>query len=1175
MHQDFKRNEIKKILNDFGILNENLIDQLIEKFHEMFDSRLTQIKDNYEIIMENANDFIAIIDEQFQFRRINENIHYEKLGYKSKDLLGKSVLKFIHPDDLDRVRGIIKEGFSEGKGSAKFRFKSSEGNWLWLEAKGKTFTDSQKNPKALIISRDISKQVKIESELKQSEVKYRTLIKNQFDVFMKTDLTGNILYVSPQIESDFGYLREDIIGKNIFDYIHPEDLQRVLPEFKKLTKGTTSSLEYRAKKKDGSYVWVISRGRMIEEGDQRYLLGSMRNIDEQRRMNKRLKESEKRYRELFEGARDGFVMVNKNGQIIDANQAYCKMLGYSLEELKTFEDFYQITPEKWHEWEEKEIWEEKLLKEGHSGIYEKEYIRKNGEIFPVELQSYALFGDAQEIKYLWGVVRDITERKAAEEKVIKSERKYRLLAENVSDIIWVMDMNFSFTYLSPSVEELRGYTVEEVMNQSLSELFTAESFKTVQKVIKEKLTPQKLKDPKYEGRTTLELEHTCKDGSTVWVEIKMVVLRNSSGKPIGILGVSRDITKRRKIEAKLEQSQEKLRRKNEEQQILLDNINTQIWYLTDPRTYGAVNKAHAEFYGVEKGDLAFKDLYEMFPEDVAKVCEEGNIEVFRTKKQIRTEEWVPHKSGKRRLNSINKTPKLDEKGNVEYVVCTAEDITEKREYEKRLKESQKRLRLFIDTSPDMFFLKDRTFKYILVNKANAEFFNSKEEDIIGKTDFDFLPKDAAEYCRKTDEEAIEQKKTIKNIEIIDDKVYESRKMPAIIDGEVKGVAGIIRDITEQERMERKLLESQEKYHDIAEMLPDIIYETNRKMNLTYLNSLGFEKLALDQEKLKEGVNLLDLVADEDKRKLQNKMKKILMGKSIDPIECLIYEKNKEDKFYARIHSVPIYKNGIIVGIRGTISDINNMVLAKKKIKESEEELKRLNNLKSELLRRTSHELKTPLVSIKGFSSLLLDQFKDALNENAVSMIEEIQAGCKRLENLIKDILDSAKLQSGKAKVKKAECKLSELVQETLKSLKGIITTRKQSINLDLDEDLSVYVEKERFIEVLENVISNALKYTPPGGEITIKSRNEKERILISVKDTGIGFTPEEKVQLFTQFGKIERYGEGYDLSIDGSGLGLYIAKKNIELHGGDIWVESAGRNMGSTFYISLPPPESK
>ncbi|MFW6174104.1 MAG: PAS domain S-box protein, partial [Elusimicrobiota bacterium] len=482
MHQGFRRNEIKKILNDFDIYNENLIDQLIEKFYERFDSQLTQIKDNYEIFMENANDFIAVIDEQFRFRKINEKIHYEKLGYKSKDLLGKSVLKFIHPDDLDRIRGIIKDGFKEGKGSAKFRFKSNEGNWLWIEAKGKTFTDSQKNPKALIISRDISKQVKIESELKRSE--------------------------------------------------------------------------------------------------------------------------------------------------------------------------------------------------------------------------------------------------------------------------------------------------------------------------------------------------------------------------------------------------------------------------------------------------------------------------------------------------------------------------------KRLKESQKRLRLFIDTSPDMFFLKDRTFKYILVNKANAEFFNSKEEDIIGKTDFDFLPKDAAECCRKTDEEAIEQKKTIKNIEIIDDKVYESRKMPAIIDGEVKGVAGIVRDITEQEMMERRLIESQEKYHDIAEMLPDIIYETNRRMNLTYLNSLGFEKLALNQEKLKEGVNLLDLVADEDKRKLQNKMKKILMGKSIDPIECSIdpIENNKEDKFYARVHSVPIYKNGVIVGIRGTISDVNNMVLAKKKIKESEEELKRLNNLKSELLRRTSHELKTPLVSIKGFSSLLLDQFKDALNENAVSMIEEIQAG---------------------------------------------------------------------------------------------------------------------------------------------------------------------------------------
>jgi PAS domain S-box-containing protein len=914
---DSDRKMLKKVIESSTDDSNKLLDLLENKLENLFKRKLRQVIANYEVIMENANDFIAIINQNLEFEEINEDIHKKKLGYGHKELIGNSVLDYIHPEDLRIIKEAFKSGFEEGKATASFRFKNKKGNYLWIESKGKLFTDRNEKQKAIIISRDISKKKELDKKLKKSEKEYKILINNLFDVAMKIDITGKIHYVSPQIESDYGYSVEEVIGTKIFDYMHQNDIKRVSNKFKELLKGQrTLSSEYRVKRKDGTYLWVLSRGRVINEGEQDFVIGFMRNIDKSKRVNEKFKESESKYRELFEGARDGFVMVDTDAHIKDANQAYCKMIGYSLEELRNLKSFYQITPKKWHDWEKKEIWEKKLLKHGHSGIYEKEYIRKDGTIVPIEVQAYTVFDEDKNVKYLWGVIRDITERKAAKQKIIKSEKKYRLLAENARDIIWVMDLNFNFTYMSPSVEEVRGYTVEEVMNQSLEELFTPESLKIAQQTIKKKLNPKKLKEPHYDARTTLELEHTCKDGSTVWVEVKMSLLRDNDGNPTGIIGVSRDITKRRDVEKRLEKSEEELRQKYEEQEILLDNINTQIWYLTDERTYGAVNKAHADFNGCKKKDLAFKDLYDIFPKDVAEICEKGNIEVFSTKRQIRSEEWLPHKSGERRLISITKTPKLDEKGNVEYVVCAAEDITEHKEYE--------------------------------------------------------------------------------------------------------------------------------------------------------------------------------------------------------------------------------------------------------------EKLIRLNNLKSEILRRTSHELKTPLVSIKGFSSLLLKEFGNDLNGDAKIMVEEIQDGCKRLENLIKDILDSAKLESGKSKIKKKEYNLRNLVNTALKSLKGIIRSRKQDISLELNESLIIHVDKERFLEVLENVISNALKYTPPEGKILIKSKENKDKIIISIKDTGIGFTPEEKSQLFKQFGKIERYGEGYDLSIDGSGLGLYIAKKTAELHGGDIWMESAGRNKGSTFYISLP-----
>jgi len=130
--------------------------------------------------------------------------------------------------------------------------------------------------------------------------------------------------------------------------------------------------------------------------------------------------------------------------------------------------------------------------------------------------------------------------------------------------------------------------------------------------------------------------------------------------------------------------------------------------------------------------------------------------------------------------------------------------------------------------------------------------------------------------------------------------------------------------------------------------------------------------------------------------------------------------------------------------------------------------------------------------------------------------------------------------------------------------------RKHSIELNIHNKLSINIEKEEIHEVLSNLLSNAIKYIPPNGKIKVETKLTKGFVIISVRDNGIGFTDSQKQNLFQQFGKIERYGKGLDLGIDGTGLGLYISKRIVELHGGKIWMESEGKNKGSTFYFTLP-----
>jgi len=136
-----------------------------------------------------------------------------------------------------------------------------------------------------------------------------------------------------------------------------------------------------------------------------------------------LEASQAAYTEIYHGSRDGFVMVDIEGRFIDCNNAYSRMLGYTLEELKLLENFYEITAEPWREWEKREIWDKKLIKRQYSGTYEKEYVHKDGRIFPVELQAYPVTDQSGNIMYLWAVVRDISERKRTEEELIHARDK--------------------------------------------------------------------------------------------------------------------------------------------------------------------------------------------------------------------------------------------------------------------------------------------------------------------------------------------------------------------------------------------------------------------------------------------------------------------------------------------------------------------------------------------------------------------------------------------------------------------------------------------------------------------------------------------------------------------------------------------------------------------------------
>jgi signal transduction histidine kinase len=239
----------------------------------------------------------------------------------------------------------------------------------------------------------------------------------------------------------------------------------------------------------------------------------------------------------------------------------------------------------------------------------------------------------------------------------------------------------------------------------------------------------------------------------------------------------------------------------------------------------------------------------------------------------------------------------------------------------------------------------------------------------------------------------------------------------------------------------------------------------------------------------------------------------------------------------------------------------------REIEEKSRQIEAANRHKSEFLANMSHELRTPLNAIIGFSEVLGERMFGELNEKQAEYTDDILTSGRHLLSLINEILDLSKVEAGRMELELATFDLPLAIDNARTFVRERAT--KHGINLDVtvDERLGDFVGDERKIkQILLNLLSNAVKFTPEGGRIGINARQADGAVEISVSDTGIGIAPEDQATIFEEFRQV---GSDYAHKKEGTGLGLTLAKKFVELHGGKIWVESEV-GKGSTFIFTLP-----
>ena len=247
---------------------------------------------------------------------------------------------------------------------------------------------------------------------------------------------------------------------------------------------------------------------------------------------------------------------------------------------------------------------------------------------------------------------------------------------------------------------------------------------------------------------------------------------------------------------------------------------------------------------------------------------------------------------------------------------------------------------------------------------------------------------------------------------------------------------------------------------------------------------------------------------------------------------------------------------------------NGLEKAHEELKELASELKRTAQVKSEFLANMSHELRTPLNSINGFSEVLYDETFGPLNEKQKKYVNNVLTSGKHLLLLINQILDMAKVEAGKMKLALSNLPMKSLLNEISLLVEDMVSKKKIEMLIEITEDLpNIEADDLKVKEIIYNLLSNAVKFTPEGGKIGMRAKKADPEIEITVWDTGVGIASENMEKIFEGFFRVDT---PYSRVTEGTGLGLPLSKKLVELHGGKLSVESEGLNKGTSVRFTLP-----
>jgi PAS domain S-box-containing protein len=870
-------------------------------------------------------------------------------------------------------------------------------------------------------------------------------------------------------------------------------------------------------------------------------------------MQEGLRKSEERYRLICDNANVGIFTTSLEGAFLQANPFVVKMTGYdTLEELLAIraEQLYSGAADR------KRLINE-LLQRGAVTGFEIPARKRDGTLQWVSLNA-VLQKDRMGNPYgILGIVEDITRRKIAEEHA----QRLSIISRDSNDAIIIQALDGTVLDWNLAAERIYGYKAEEAIGRSIVDLIVPESKRQELLGLFESVKKGERIEP-------LETKRGTKDGKILEICLTVTAIRDESGQVTTIATTERDIT-----ESKI--ARESLQIEKEQFQTLADNAPFGLLIIDQDGSFRYANpKFHDTFgYSLEEVSNGRQWFRSAFPDPSLR--KEAISTWFEDIRRTPPGEQRPRiftvkcKNGRDKV--IHFRPVQLRSGSQ---LVTFEDITERWHSEEKIRKSEEEFRRIIENLQDPFYRADMNGVFTFLSPASERVAGYRPEEGVGRKieEFYFDPVERGEFLRLllrdgyvNDFQARLRHKNGGTVWVSTSaRVYEDK------DGAPAGVEGIARDITDRKKVEIALRDSEERYRTLCEnSLAGICLHQDDK--ILYVNEQAATNFGYSVEELL-GRSIWDFVAPEDHEMTKRYVAARLLGEPAPlQYEFRVLAKSGEVR-WVEVRAAPAENDGRPATM-AIILDITDRMRREEELCEAKATAETANRAKSEFLANMSHELRTPLNAIIGFSELLETPVLGDLNEKQKEGVNEIISAGRHLLHLINDVLDLARIESGRIELEISNVNVGELLQGCLSMITGQALKKRIFLKLNVDNDLEgaeIPFDKGKVKQVTCNLLSNAVKFTPQGGSICVEASKTGHNLTVGVSDTGIGIKLEDHPQLFQRFTQLDstlarRY--------QGTGLGLALSKSLVELQGGRIWAESEGIGRGCTFRFRIPLQE--